>query len=90
MSTSTILLSSLAAILMAAIVAPGVIAMNRGKMLRNIAIWLAIFLLLGIVYNNFGPWHTAGISPVQISTDKSDPQIPEELKEPDGFNPPME
>jgi hypothetical protein len=35
--------------------APGIFAFNRGRVLRNIALWLAIFLGLALVYRNFGP-----------------------------------
>jgi len=35
--------------------APGVLAMNRGKLLQTIALWLAIFLALALIYKNFGP-----------------------------------
>lgn len=35
--------------------APSIIAMNRGKFLRNIALWLAIFFGLALIYKGFGP-----------------------------------
>src|SRR4029078_5056498 len=35
--------------------APNILALNRGKVLRNIAIWLAIFAGLGLAYQFFGP-----------------------------------
>lgn len=35
--------------------APNVFALNRGHILRNIALWLAIFAALGLIYQNFGP-----------------------------------
>ena len=37
-------------LIMAALMAPNIFAMNRGKVLRNIAIWLAIFVGLGLFY----------------------------------------
>lgn len=40
---------------MAVFFAPGILAMNRGNVLRNIALWLAIFLGLALFYQNFGP-----------------------------------
>lgn len=30
--------------------APNIFALNRGKVLRNIALWLAIFACLGLIY----------------------------------------
>ncbi len=44
---------------LAALIMPGVLAANRGKMLRNIAIWLGIFLALALIYRNLGPFDTA-------------------------------
>jgi len=86
MDKTTLILSSLTTVALAFIIAPGVIAMNRGKMLRNIAAWLAIFLLLGIFYNNFGPGRNTGIN---TTTEKSAP-APEAPSEDDGFTPPGE
>ena len=40
---------------MAVFFAPGILAMNRGYILRNIALWLFIFLGLALFYKNFGP-----------------------------------
>jgi hypothetical protein len=40
---------------MVVVIAPNVFAINRGYILRNIAIWLAIFLGLALVYKTFGP-----------------------------------
>jgi hypothetical protein len=39
---------------LALLIAPNVLAMNRGKILRNIALWLAIVLGLALVYQTFG------------------------------------
>lgn len=55
MSHVTIILVSLLMLALVAIMAPNIIAFNRGKILRNIAIWLAILVILGLVYQNFGP-----------------------------------
>lgn len=35
--------------------APGIFALNRNHALRNVALWLAIFAGLGVIYQNFGP-----------------------------------
>jgi hypothetical protein len=37
------------------VMGPGVLALNRGHILRNAAIWLAIVLALALLYRNFGP-----------------------------------
>ncbi len=34
---------------------PGVVRLNKGKMLPNMALWLAIVLGLALVYRHFGP-----------------------------------
>lgn len=45
---------------LAALIMPSVVTMNQGKMVRNIALWLAIFLGLAVVYRFFGPFDTVG------------------------------
>jgi hypothetical protein len=55
MDKVSIILSSLIMITLVIIMAPSIVALNRGKVLRNVAIWLAIFLVLMLVYRNFGP-----------------------------------
>lgn len=59
-STLNLILGVVAAALMAFLFAPRVIVMNRGKILQNIAIWLAIFVVLAWVYQNFGFANRAG------------------------------
>ncbi len=54
MNKFSLLLTALMTLSMVFILAPSVFAMNRGKVLRNIAIWLAIFVALGYIYQNFG------------------------------------
>lgn len=51
-------LSLLTTVVLAMFIMPSVIAMNQGKMVRNIAMWLAIFVVLGWVYKAFGPFGT--------------------------------
>jgi hypothetical protein len=55
MSHTTMILSALMGLAMVIFIAPNIFAMNRGHILRNIALWLAIFLGLAIFYENFGP-----------------------------------
>ncbi len=55
MSTTSLVLSVIMTVAFTLMMAPSVIAMNRGKTLRNIAIWLAVFAGLGLIYKNFGP-----------------------------------
>ena len=49
------ILTGLMTLCMVVLIAPGILAMNHGKILKNIALWLAIFLGLGLAYKNFGP-----------------------------------
>ncbi|MBV8061562.1 MAG: hypothetical protein JO126_08690 [Alphaproteobacteria bacterium] len=51
----TLILSAIMMVTMVFLIAPGVFAVNRGHILHNIALWLAIFLALGLFYHNFGP-----------------------------------
>ena len=55
MSHISIILTGLMTMAMAVFFAPGILAMNHGNILRNIALWLAIFLGLALFYKNFGP-----------------------------------
>jgi hypothetical protein len=55
MNRTTLILSALITVAFILMLAPGVLAMNRGKVLRNIAAWLAIIAGLGLIYNTFGP-----------------------------------
>jgi len=55
MNNVSLILSVLLTVTLALIIAPNILAMNRGKVLRNIALWLAIMLALALVYQNFGP-----------------------------------
>ena len=40
---------------MVVFMAPNIFALNRGHVLRNVALWLAFFLGLALIYQNFGP-----------------------------------
>jgi hypothetical protein len=55
MSHLSMILSGLMTLAMVIFIAPGIFALNRGHILRNIALWLAIFLGLTLFYQNFGP-----------------------------------
>lgn len=41
-------------VICAALITPGLLYYSRGNILRNIALWLGIFLLLGLIYQSFG------------------------------------
>ena len=55
MSHTSLLLTSLMMMALVIYLAPGVVALNRGHILRNVALWLAIFLGLALVYKYVGP-----------------------------------
>lgn len=55
MNRVSLILSSLMFITIALFLAPGIFQMNRGKILETIALWLAIFLGMALMYKNFGP-----------------------------------
>jgi hypothetical protein len=53
-----ITVTAICMLILVAIMAPNILALNRGKILRNIAIWLAIFAMLGLFYQYFvAPGH---------------------------------
>lgn len=49
-------MSLVASLMVLAILYPGLRRMPKDGMLRNIAIWLAIAVVLGLIYNTFGPF----------------------------------
>jgi hypothetical protein len=59
MNTVSMVLASLLCLALVVMMMPSVAAMNRGKTLRNIALWLAIVLAIGLVYQHFGPGKAA-------------------------------
>jgi hypothetical protein len=70
--------------------APNILALNRGKALRNIAIWLAVFVVLAFLYQNFGPGRGA---PMQTQSGVTHEQPSPAIAKPadnQGFTPPRE
>ena len=55
MSHLSMIMSAIMMLAMVIFMAPGIFALNRGHILRNMALWLAIFLGLTLIYQNFGP-----------------------------------
>lgn len=55
MSHTSMILTGLMTLAMVIFFAPNIFALNRGHILRNIALWLAIFLGLALIYQTFGP-----------------------------------
>lgn len=55
MSHVSMILTALMMMAMVVFFAPNIFALNRGHILRNIALWLAIFIALALIYQNFGP-----------------------------------
>ncbi|MBP7253770.1 MAG: hypothetical protein KBA75_09845 [Alphaproteobacteria bacterium] len=62
MDQATIWLSLLMMVVMTIVVAPPVLRMNQGKIIRNAAIWVAIVVGLALFYNVFGPFKMASNS----------------------------
>jgi len=56
MSQTSMILTGLILVALTLFVAPSIIAINRGHILRNIALWLTIFLGLALFFQNFGPY----------------------------------
>jgi hypothetical protein len=58
--------------------APGILSLNRGKVLQTIALWLAIFLGLALIYKNFGPDspHPMFNFPDIMTHDQKPPTVP--------------
>lgn len=102
MNNISVILSVLITLALVVVIAPNIIAMNRGKALRNIALWLAAFLLLGLIYQNFGPesntplFRVNGFSqPIPHNDLSSRPEEEDKNEDPSakgdqGFSPPRE
>lgn len=96
MDTTSQILSGLFGIAMVILIAPRILAINQGKILRNMAIWVAIFLLLALAYKNFGPAEMSQGQPASTITEQDpdsaakDAPAPEvQINEENGFSPPQ-
>ncbi len=99
MDTTSQILSGLFGIAMVILIAPRILAVNQGKVLRNIALWVAIFLGLALAYRVIGPGRfeetpsTAIAPPAQPgddSAEKDDTNPNVQINEDQGFTPPRE
>lgn len=98
MDTTSQILSGLFGVAMVILIAPRILAINQGKILRNTAIWIAIFVLLALAYKNFGPpeQNQAGQFTASSSSQESDdaatkdiPSPEVQINEDNGFSPPQ-
>ncbi|MGE4351278.1 MAG: hypothetical protein AB7E52_03725 [Bdellovibrionales bacterium] len=97
MDTTGQILSGLFGIAMVILLAPRIFALNQGVALRNIALWVAIFLGLAVAYHVIGPGKnmpvSASIQSEQGSTatpPADDAPLPSmEINEENGFSPPQ-
>ena len=55
MSSLSMILTGLMLLALVVYMAPNIFALNRGHSLRNIALWLAVFLGLAVFFQTFGP-----------------------------------
>jgi putative copper export protein len=55
MDNISLAISGLMMVAMIIWIAPNILRLNQGKILRNTALWVAIFLLLGLAYRVVGP-----------------------------------
>jgi len=84
MNRTSLLLTSLMFASIAIFMTPDIIAMNRGKVLQTIALWLAIMLGLAVFYKNFGPesQHPLFKDPNGYSREAQPPAAADETPEP--------
>ncbi|MGE3623628.1 MAG: hypothetical protein AB7H77_07150 [Bdellovibrionales bacterium] len=93
MQTVTIILSGILMLALLGIMAPGILALNRGRALRNIAIWLAIIAALGLYYYNFGPGKNAamqGAPAAEVPGSTAAPPAVDRNNGDQGFTPPKD
>lgn len=55
MNEASIALLALLGLCLVVMIAPRILKMNKGQILSKVAMWLAIFLALGLAYSLFGP-----------------------------------
>ncbi len=87
MDQATLWLSLLMMAVMTILIAPPILRMNQGKIIRNAAIWLAVVVGLALVYRVFGPFEMAAQTlptrsqtqekPADSGSNKERPQIDE-------------
>lgn len=53
--TGSIIVGVIISLVLLVMVVPKIIAQNKGRVLQNSALWLAIFLVLGVLYKVLGP-----------------------------------
>jgi len=63
MDTVTLILSGLFTLALLIMISPSIFRINKGKILKSTALWLAIFLALGIAYQTIGPGKDAPLMP---------------------------
>jgi hypothetical protein len=87
-------LTAICMLVLVAIMAPNIMAMNRGKVLRNIAIWLAIFMTLGVIYQYFVAPGRPGLSFIDKALQQQPQETPSANAQQNGgdkgFTPPNE
>lgn len=55
MHQASLFLTALLMLCITVVMAPGILHLNRGKALQTVALWLAVFVGLALIYKNFGP-----------------------------------
>ena len=64
MSHVSMILTALMMMAMVVFFAPNIFALNRGHILRNIALWLAIFIALALDLPEFRPRQPTSVIPI--------------------------
>lgn len=98
MDKTSLIMGTLMGLVMVLWIAPSVIAMNRGKVLRNVALWLGIILALGFFYRTFGPGRPATSPPAEqqqpasadSAKDSGDPASQDDDADQGAYTPPEE
>ncbi|MDD3287876.1 MAG: hypothetical protein PHX43_02560 [Alphaproteobacteria bacterium] len=80
MDKTSAIISGLMMVALVVLFAPNILKLNRGKILRNIALWLAIFLGLSLAYKYFHP-NALSLAPDAEVSDQPEDQ---------GYTPPKE
>lgn len=92
MDKISLALSALLMVTMVILIVPSILALNQGRILRNVALWLAIFLALAIVYQSFDLGKNAP-SVVEPSDNAHAPEDDPNIDPPtgeNGYTPPKE
>ncbi len=75
MDNISMILSGLLLTTFLILLGPSVLRMNKGRVLQNIALWVAIFCVIGIAYRTVGPGKDLSPAMDQVQIEKNEEAV---------------